>query len=917
MSKAKSKSEVSQISRALSVLNQIGQTLTAIENPTEVLHRIAQDAKEVLGADIVDLYEYDQARNQFSLPPVLVGERRDPFVPKDRIYDDDVVYKVVRSGQPEYFPDAQGATRLTGKFEVPRPDTPDNRFVVREGVLSSVALPLRAGNEAVGVMFVNFRSAQGFDAEQKALIESFSNLAAIAIYNSRLWNLQSNQLSSLKEIIDVIGAENPLPAILNQAVTLFAANHGSISRLTEDGQNLQFQARWKNGNLLTDLKNEELQPVQTGILGHVVRSREPFRCGDVHTVEFYKERFSTTISEMAIPLKNAFDGVVGVLNLESDYPEFFTEEHQKLCVSFANAASAAIQQSDLIENVRSLHALTEGHSLKELLDRMLKNLVRMLGANTAASVNLYDGKNDNFYSFAGVGPSPEFVEKFLLVPPRENGIGRFVLNSSQPLFYEDVKNINPGLPQVRDEAWDHQICSFAGLPLIYRDEILGTLFIHRMVSKMRFTEDAIRVLQTYATQTALAIHNAQRRVDIQPFTEILSATVSEPREKILNRIVQKTVDIMDSDYASIWLGDNNGDLMRQAIYVRPEEQEFLDLTMERIPADRVTVNMNVFKTGKPQLESDVSTVESEGVYNRIYKKARSELAVPLIFRNERIGTLNTESQNLGAFSAMDMATLRLIADVATIAITVVDDITEINAKVQQATAELSKSNAVLERKSSELIRSNRDLEKRTNDLSNINYRLKRRNASFEVLTQIGQQLTANVQDESKILAAIHQEASRVMDTDNMYIALYDPKQNLVSFGLAFIDGDPVQISSRADGKGRTEWIIRNKQPLQLFTKDESDSWYEQPDAQEYLRETFTSWLGVPIMFGDEVLGVIATYHKTEEYKFDSDDKEVLSLMGRQAAIALQNARLIRQLDERIAELDRIRLLGEELSRKVL
>jgi len=64
-----------------------------------------------------------------------------------------------------------------------------------------------------------------------------------------------------------------------------------------------------------------------------------------------------------------------------------------------------------------------------------------------------------------------------------------------------------------------------------------------------------------------------------------------------------------------------------------------------------------------------------------------------------------------------------------------------------------------------------------------------------------------------------------------------------------------------------------------------------------------------------VMGVIATYHRTEEYKYDPDDLKVLTLMGRQAAIALQNARLIRELDARIIELDKIRDLGEELSQK--
>ena len=60
------------------------------------------------------------------------------------------------------------------------------------------------------------------------------------------------------------------------------------------------------------------------------------------------------------------------------------------------------------------------------------------------------------------------------------------------------------------------------------------------------------------------------------------------------------------------------------------------------------------------------------------------------------------------------------------------------------------------------------------------------------------------------------------------------------------------------------------------------------------------------MFGNEVLGVIATYNKTEEYKYDPDDLKILSLMGRQAAIALQNARLIGRLDT-------MRELGEDLS----
>jgi transcriptional regulator with GAF, ATPase, and Fis domain len=253
---------------------------------------------------------------------------------------------------------------------------------------------------------------------------------------------------------------------------------------------------------------------------------------------------------------------------------------------------------------------------------------------------------------------------------------------------------------------------------------------------------------------------------------------------------------------------------------------------------------------------------------------------------------------------MDMATLRDIADVATVAIKVAQGMEELSAVNSRITAEVAEKTA--------------ELSKRNEELYHMNYRLERRNNSFEALTQISQELTANVQSgEQQILQIIHKQASQIMDTDNMYIALYDPRQNMVSFGLAYMDGKPVDIAPRSEGRGRTEWIIDNKTPILNYTKVEAENWYERPNTEEYIGQTFASWLGVPIMIGTEVLGVIATYHKTVEYKYDPDDLKVLTLMGRQAAIALQNARLIRQLDARIVELDKIRELGEDLSKGIL
>lgn len=900
----KSKPKDTQLSRALSVLNKLGQIVTAIEDPQDVLEQIAKDAKDVLDADIVDLYEYHQARDEFVIPPVLIGERRNPYVPKYKIFEDDVVYKVVKSGKPQYFKDAQEAGLLTTKFEVQRPDTPDNRFVIRESVLSSVLLPLQAGGEIVGAMFVNYRTSQKFEDEQRDLIESFSNLAAIAIQNSRLWSTQNEQLASLKEIIDVIGTkEDPLSIIMNKTAELFSVNNGSISRLTGDGQYLQHKVRWIEGRLENEIEEEPL-PIKSGITGYVVREGKSFRTGDVSKISFYDPWYKSTKSELAIPLKNVFGGIIGVLNLESDLIDFFTKEDENLGESFANAASAAIQQSDLIENIQSLHALTELHNINELLDRILKNLNTMMGENTASSVNLYDKENDNFYSYYGVGPNQEFEAKYLLIPPRKDGTGRYVLNTRKPLYYEDVNHIPEGFPKVRKEAWDQEIKSFAVLPLIYRNEILGALFIHKIGIQTKFTAAAMRILETYAAQTALAIHNTRQRIEIEPLKDILNATVTGNQEAILKIIVEKAVGIMASDYASIWLGDREtGDLVRQAIYVKPEEETYLNFGHTRMRKGQPSINMTVYNTRESIVVSDVTEKEAAGLYHRIYQKARSEIAVPLIYRNEIIGTLNTESQNLGAFSELDMATFRVFADVASSAI-----------KVTQEREELEKANENMRKQTDEI-------RKRSEEVYHMNYRLERKNANFEALTQIAQELTSNVQrNERDILSIIHTQASQIMDTNNMYIALYDPRTDQVRFELASVNGMPVDIEKdgrwrpRSGGRGRTEWIIHHKEPILSYTRSDSENWYKQPDAEEYIGQIFASWLGVPIVFGDEVLGVIATYNTTEEYKYDPDDLKVLTLMGRQAAIALQNARLIRQLDRRIIELDNIRELGEDLSK---
>jgi len=190
----------------------------------------------------------------------------------------------------------------------------------------------------------------------------------------------------------------------------------------------------------------------------------------------------------------------------------------------------------------------------------------------------------------------------------------------------------------------------------------------------------------------------------------------------------------------------------------------------------------------------------------------------------------------------------------------------------------------------------------------------RKIASLSALYEMGQQLNTEIRsDERAILQLVYKQASQLMDTSNLYIALYDQTTDTVGFPLMFVDGQPTRVQSRSGGKGRTEWIIHNRKPILNQTRAESEAWYREPGHAEYIGESFVSWVGVPMMVGNKVLGVIATYHKTQGYVYTKDDQEILSLMANQAAVAIENARLYSNLEQRNEQLAALQEIGVEIT----
>lgn len=175
--------------------------------------------------------------------------------------------------------------------------------------------------------------------------------------------------------------------------------------------------------------------------------------------------------------------------------------------------------------------------------------------------------------------------------------------------------------------------------------------------------------------------------------------------------------------------------------------------------------------------------------------------------------------------------------------------------------------------------------------------LKRRIQELAGLQAVGQTLSTSL-DLNQVLESIYHEVSKLMPTVNFFVALYHPDTDEVSFPLAYDRGKKVSWTTRAAGKGVTEYILTTQKPLLM--ENNVKATIESFGLTQYGEEAI-SWLGVPILAGDQSLGVIAVQSYTLPNQipqlFDQSHQVILSTIADQASVAIQNARLYAQTDQ--------------------
>jgi signal transduction histidine kinase len=179
--------------------------------------------------------------------------------------------------------------------------------------------------------------------------------------------------------------------------------------------------------------------------------------------------------------------------------------------------------------------------------------------------------------------------------------------------------------------------------------------------------------------------------------------------------------------------------------------------------------------------------------------------------------------------------------------------------------------------------------------------LRAENRRLRALVSFGRQITAerDIHAQLRLLAA---EVRRATDCAACAVVLRDPSRGgadtIETVGFSAATEQAWRHALRKDRDTEFSQALRSRQPI-LFTDIASD--HRVPALPEaLLKAGFRSALCVPLVVGDDVLGAVVAYHGPDMQVAD-DEIDYLTSLAEQAALAIENARLYREVRDRLAE----------------
>jgi|GEM_PF-1904136 len=801
---------------------------------------------------------------------------------------------------------------------------------------SEMAVPLIVGEKVVGVLDMQSDQAGELSEEVLAAFEALAGQLAIAIQNANLLaeaeqsraqvekqaarltraNWQSyldaihqpeqmgftfaqNQVRPLAELEnppvptaenalvapisitgEALGAltvevneadRNPQTAELLNTVARRMAEHIESIRLLETAERYRFEAELASSRLTREGWKNYLNVKAGGQLDFLYDLKQ------VKPVEGADELSVTDDEAVNLPLKvrDELVGQLAVLGLDANDSQ--SVELAQAVLERLGTHIESLRLSEQIEKRAADLATVAKVSAEATQITDTSVLLQQVVDRTKATFGLYHAHiyllnetGDTLVLTAGAGEiGQQMVAEGRTIPlNHERSLVARAARTRQGVIINDVRAASdflphPLLPETRAEL---------AVPMIVGDQVVGVFDVQANTTG-RFTDEDASIQTTLAAQIAAALQNARlieqteaQRAEAEQQAQSLSALAemeqslvqANSMDEIYNIAITRLPQILSAEYVSLALLDAE----RQAFEVRslPTEREVLP-TGTFLPWAGTAVGV-AFEERRLKTWTDLDHSDLIDLRQLAESGLRTVINVPLYSGEQLVGTLNVASRRHANYRPQEEALLSQVA--------------------AQVSAHLNNRKLFEQSQLAEMA-------------------VAKRAAELQVAAQVGT-AASTITDPAKLL-------QEVVDLTKQSFNLYHAHIYLLNDV-----GDTLVLAAGAGEVGRQMVAEGRAIPLQQERSLVARAAREregviindvraEPDFLPHplLPET-RSELAVPLIAGDQVLGVFDVQHNTVN-RFTDDDVRIQTTLAAQVAIALQNARQFIATQRTLADLD--------------